>query len=50
LLERYVKQLADQESHLDALRKEVAALQAKHAQAQSELNAVMQQLSLDATL
>jgi predicted nucleic acid-binding Zn-ribbon protein len=38
LLQRYVKQLNDQESRLDALRKEVDGLNAQHQKAQEELN------------
>ena len=38
LLQRYVKQLNDQESRLEALRKELDDLNAQHQKAQEELN------------
>ena len=50
LMQRYTQQLADQETRLDALKKESADLQAKHDEAQDELNKMIEGLSLDATL
>jgi len=50
LMQRYTQQLADQETRLDALKKESADLQAKHDEAQAELNKMIEELSLDATL
>jgi Carboxypeptidase regulatory-like domain len=50
LTQRYTEQLADQETRLDALKKESADLQAKHDKAQAELNKMIEDLSLDATL
>ena len=47
---RYTQQLADQETRLDALKKESADLQAKHDEAQDELNKMIEELSLDSTL
>jgi len=38
LLQRYVKQLNDQETRLDALRKELEELNARRAKAQEDLN------------
>ena len=50
-MQRYTQQLADQETRLDALEKESADLQAKkHDEAQAELNKMIEELSLDATL
>ena len=50
LLQRYTKQLDDQESRLDAIRKETSDLEAKRAQAQTELNRMIEELQFDATL
>jgi hypothetical protein len=50
LMQRYTQQLADQETRLDALKKESADLQAKQEEAQAELNKMIEELSLDATL
>ena len=50
LMQRYTQQLADQETRLDALKKESADLQAKHDDAQDELNKMIEGLSLDAKL
>jgi len=50
LLQRYTKQLDDQESRLDAIRKETSDLDAKRAQAQTELNRMIEELQFDATL
>jgi uncharacterized protein involved in exopolysaccharide biosynthesis len=38
LLQRYVKQLNDQETRLDALRKELEDLNARRAKMQEDLN------------
>lgn len=50
LTERYTQQLADQETRLDAIKRESADLQAKQDQAQAELDKMIEDLSLDATL
>ncbi len=50
LTQRYTQQLADQETRLDTLRREMADLEAKRQQAQHELNDMVQQLSLDVKL
>ena len=50
LMQRYTQQLADQETRLDALKKESADLQAKQGEAQTDLNKMIENLSLDATL
>jgi len=50
LTQRYTQELADQETRLDALRHEMAGLETKLHQAQSALNDMIQQLSLDVDL
>lgn len=50
LTQRYAQQLADQETRLETLRREIADYQRKQEQAQSEMDDMIQQLSLDATL
>ncbi|MGB6524888.1 MAG: carboxypeptidase regulatory-like domain-containing protein [Candidatus Acidiferrales bacterium] len=50
LTQRYTQQLADQETQLDNLQKEAGDLQAKHDQAQQQLDDMIQNLSLDVTL
>jgi hypothetical protein len=50
LTQRYSQQLADQETRLETLQRESADLQAKRDQAQAELDAMIENLSLDATL
>jgi hypothetical protein len=50
LTQRYTQQLADQETRLDTLRREMADLEAKRQQAQNQLNDMIQQLSLDVKL
>jgi hypothetical protein len=50
LTQRYTQQLADQETRLETLQRESADLQAKRDQAQAELDAMIENLSLDATL
>lgn len=50
LTERYTKQLSDQETRLERLQKESAALQAQRDQAQAELDKTIEGLTLDATI
>jgi ribosomal protein S17 len=50
LTQRYTQQLADQESRLETLQRESADFQAKRDQAQSDLDSMIENLSLDATL
>jgi len=50
LTQRYTQQLAEQETRLDNLRREVNELTEKRDKAQAELDAMIQQLSLDVTL
>ncbi len=50
LLQRYTKELDDQESRLDTIRKEISDLEAKRAAAQAELNQMIEALQFDATL
>ena len=50
LTQRYTQQLADQETRLDALRKEMADLGSQRRDAQSKLDRMIQQLALDVTL
>ncbi|HVA17388.1 MAG TPA: hypothetical protein VMV59_06710, partial [Candidatus Dormibacteraeota bacterium] len=50
LTQRYTQQLADQETRLEALRKETEDFQTKHDQAQDDLDKMIQNLSLDVTL
>jgi hypothetical protein len=50
LLQRYTKQLDDQESRLEVLRREHADLEQKRQQAQAELNKMIEDLSVDSTL
>jgi hypothetical protein len=50
LMERYTKQLSDQETRLDALQRESAALQAQRDQAQEELDKMIEGLTLDTTI
>jgi hypothetical protein len=50
LLQRYTKELDDQENRLDAIRKETADLEGKRSQAQTELNRMIEELQFDATL
>jgi len=47
LTQRYTQQLADQETRLEALRREMEDLETKRQQAQGELNDMIQQFSLD---
>jgi hypothetical protein len=50
LTQRYTQQLNDQETRLEALQKESADLQSKRDAAQSQLNQMIQDLSMDVTL
>ena len=50
LTQRYTQQLADQETRLETLKRESADFQAKRDQAQTDLDAMIGNLSLDATL
>ncbi|HEV2207115.1 MAG TPA: hypothetical protein VGR36_11270 [Candidatus Acidoferrales bacterium] len=50
LTERYTKQLSDQETQLETLRRETADLQTKRDQAQAQLDNMIQNLTLDATI
>jgi chromosome segregation ATPase len=47
LLQRYTRQLDAQEDRLNALNKEMADLQEKHAQAQGQLDRIVQEVVLD---
>jgi hypothetical protein len=50
LTERYTQQLANQENQLEDLQKQDAELEAKHQQAQAELDKMVQNLTLDETI
>jgi carboxypeptidase family protein len=50
LTQRYTQQLADQETRLEAIQRETADLQTKRDQAQSALDAMIEDLSLEAAL
>ena len=50
LTQRYTQQLADQETRLDAIKRESADLQAKHGQAQADLDKMIEDLSIDTTI
>ena len=47
LLQRYAHQLDSQEDRLNALNKEISDLQEKQAQARSQLDQIVQQITLD---
>jgi uncharacterized protein (DUF342 family) len=47
LLQRYTRQLNDQEDRLEALRKEIKQLESKSESAQEMLNKMIQDLSFD---
>ena len=49
LTQRYTQQLADQETRLETLKRESADFQAKSDQAQKDLDAMIQNLDLNAT-
>jgi hypothetical protein len=50
LVERYVRELNEQEDHVQALRREIADLQQKRDAAQSKLNGMIESLQMEATL
>ena len=50
LLQRYTRQLNEQENRLDALRKEIEQLQSQRLLAQGNLDKMIQELSFDVTL
>ncbi len=50
LTQRYTQQLADQETRLETLQRETADLQAKRDQAQAQLDKMIEDLTLDATI
>ena len=50
LLERYVRELNDQEDHVQSLRREIADLQQKRDAAQSALNLTIEALQMEVTL
>jgi len=50
LLQRYTKELDEQENRLDAIRKESADLEQKRQQAQAELNRMIEELQFDTAL
>jgi len=50
LTQRYTQQLADQETRLEAIQRETADLQSKRDQAQSQLDKMIEDLTLDTTL
>jgi hypothetical protein len=50
LLQRYTRQLDEQESRLDALRRERTDLEQKRQQGQAELNKMIEQLAVDSAL
>jgi hypothetical protein len=50
LLQRYTKQLDDEETRLEGIRKESADLEAKRAEAQAELNRMIEALEFDTTM
>jgi len=49
LLERYTRQLDEQETRLDALKQALAALTERHSRAERELNELIAALTLDVT-
>jgi chromosome segregation ATPase len=50
LTQRYTQQLADQETRLETIQRETADLQLKLDQAQSQLDSMVENLTLDTTL
>ncbi len=50
LVERYVRELNEQEDHVQTLRKEISDLQQKRDAAQSKLNGMIESLQMEATL
>jgi chromosome segregation ATPase len=47
LVQRYTRQLDQQEDRLNVLQKEISDLQAKHSQAQADLDQLIQSIALD---
>jgi chromosome segregation ATPase len=50
LTQRYVRQLDDQETRLETLRREIADFQSKQQQAQADLDKMIEQISFDVAL
>jgi uncharacterized phage infection (PIP) family protein YhgE len=50
LLERYVRELNEQEDRVQALRKEISEMQQKRDVAQTTLNTMIENLQMEATL
>jgi hypothetical protein len=50
LVERYVRELNEQEDHVQTLRKEISDLQQKRDAAQSKLNGMIESLQMEVTL
>jgi hypothetical protein len=50
LVERYVRELNEQEDHVQTLRREIADLQQKRDTAQSKLNGMIESLQMEVTL
>lgn len=50
LVERYVRELNEQEDHVQALRREISDLQQKRDAAQSKLNGMIESLRMEVTL
>ncbi len=50
LLQRYTKQLNDQEDRLESLQKESEKIESQHEEAQAALDKMIQDLSFDVTL
>jgi len=50
LVERYVRELNEQEDHVQALRREIADLEQKRDAAQSKLNGMIESLQMEVTL
>jgi len=47
LVQRYTRQLDQQEDRLNTLQKEIADLQAQHAKGQADLDQLIQSIALD---
>jgi hypothetical protein len=50
LIQRYTRQLDEQENRLEALKREISELEARKQSAQMELDKMLQELALDVTL
>jgi hypothetical protein len=50
LVERYVRELNEQEDHVQALRREISDLQQKRDAEQSKLNEMIEGLKMEVTL